>query len=135
MARFDKVSLVIEAGQRMMDACLDEHLPWDALSVWVELTDDGRAILGYRYFEGEAHEWTPPQASFLEHIRAMRVAELAAKGRSWERALLHVSRPGPKLLITHDYEDPERLALDPEEIGVEAHAKALHPDNLWTQTT
>ncbi|WP_165356279.1 hypothetical protein [Sphingosinicella sp. BN140058] len=105
-------ALVHDIGQAILADANYVERDWSGIALVVEVGQRKR-MYGYVYdAEGEWEAETPDDFDVIDHARAL--ADVMAQGGSrWQRCLVQISRPGPKIDIRFDFDDSAEWVVTP----------------------
>lgn len=98
---------------------------WQGISLVIQV-EPRKRVFGYRYksdggWEGATPAGRPTILKARELAKAMKV-----EGKEgWKTCLLQISRPGPKVAVDFEYENPSRWDVTPA--NLEARVEELRP--------
>lgn len=109
-------------------AYLDQ--PWDGVSLVGTFSEGQRRMTGFRFFADGAFKASLPKDKDLGIMNGLRDLhrEMSAEtGAAWHQCLIQIWKPGPKIHIDFEYDDPERWKLKPVSLDVSDYANSIRP--------
>lgn len=127
-----KSELLHEVGAIIVRDPSLEAVEWEALAFVVQLHENSRGgrARGYRYsadgsFEPEAPGEIIDLTLALSELRDEMEAET---GKRWKTVLIHLTKPGPEINMTFEYDDPDRWKLEIKKgLDVSDYANSIKP--------
>ena len=147
-----EVGNLIISDERYVNPEPDRKLRnWDALSLVVNVASQDKGATGYVY-EGEKCEARVPREARLLIKKLQELQELtkSPEGKTWKQCLIHITRqdhkflkrywhkladsflahitkPGYKINIQFEYDDPRRWSLKKVSLNMADYANSLRP--------
>lgn len=125
-----KDDLIHEIGQLIIAALPDEERGWAKLAVVVEFEEGARGIYGYAY---DAHDQA--EAATIEGFEVVDAADhlrrvmREADTREWQACLIQLVRATQRIVVTFEYDDPERWHITAKTLQ-QVKAAICPPDDL-----
>lgn len=122
--------MIHEIGQLIVAALPDEERGRAKLAVVVEFEEGARSIYAYAY---DAHD--QPETATIEGfevvdaVERLRQVMREADKRTWQACLIQLVRATQRMVVTFEYDDPERWHITAKTLQ---HVKAAicPPDDL-----
>ena len=105
-----------------------QNRKWDSLSIVANITPGNKGYTGYIY-SGE--EFTPEVPENTRNLGKLLIELQTAMtppgAEPWKQALIHITKPGPKINIQFEYDDPKRWSLRAVSLDMSDYAESLRP--------
>ena len=120
-----------QIGQMILTSKKIETLDaWDGLSFVITLREGGGGgIHGFYYLkDGSFGAKTPGQVGkIITAFHALQEAMHKESGDRWHQALVHLTRPGPKIDIKFEYDNPVRWKPTVSGLDMTDYANSIKP--------
>ncbi|MBT2968697.1 MAG: hypothetical protein KME56_04695 [Candidatus Thiodiazotropha sp. (ex Ctena orbiculata)] len=105
-------SLILEIGSLIIDNARYTEDKWIGLALMGNFSFGQERMSGYVYYEdGDFEARTPKGFDVLDKVGELREAmkiERNPDGKAWHQCLIHITKPGMKINVMFEYDDPER---------------------------
>ncbi len=130
MNQQEKDDLIHEIGQLIVSALPDEEKNWAKLAVVVEFEEGARGIYGFAYDAlDEAEAATIEGFEVVDAAERLRQVMREADKTEWQACLIQLVRATQRIVVTFEYDDPERWHITAKTLQ-QVRAAICPPDDL-----
>ena len=121
---------VHEIGGKILADPVYADQNWDGLAIVGTYSDGQRRMTAFSFMADGSHRPALPDdldSAILHGLAELRQAMAAETGTEWHQCLIHIWKPGPKIRIHFEYEDPERWRPKVKGLDISDFIEAIRP--------